>query len=390
MGTTGWRGAAQVALFGALAAGCGRLGYAPVAEDGGADGATPSTARDVATGNGHSCAISDGALYCWGGNDRGQLGLGHTESRPSPQRVGGEDDWVQLTAGRGHTCAVRAAGELYCWGGNERGQLGLDDNRPRTTPTEVPLPRQTRRVHTMNDHTCAILDDDALYCWGGNSEGQLGLAEQTDVLAPARMEPEGAWREVACGQGHTIALLDTEVYGSGRNTGGELGMGAGAPGQLRAFASADAGAWTRITAGQNVSCGLRPDQTLWCWGRNLHGELGTGDLEMRAEPTLISGDRRWLDLDVDTFHGCAIAAPGELHCWGRNVEGQLGTGDLVNRPTPYIASEESDWAAVAVARFHTCGLRGDGTVWCAGENNRGQLGTGDTVRRSAWTQVALP
>lgn len=76
-------------------------------------------------GAGHTCALTeDGALYCWGANDRGQLGDGTRRSTPVPQRVPIAFP-AQLSAGGAHTCAIDRAGALYCWGDNTYGQLGV-------------------------------------------------------------------------------------------------------------------------------------------------------------------------------------------------------------------------------------------------------------------------
>jgi len=92
---------------------------------------------------GHACAITaDGALWCWGANEHGQLGDGTRDDRALPVRVGGLGPLArsglgglgasgQLDCGGAHTCATDLDGALWCWGDNSRGQLG----RP---PRELP------------------------------------------------------------------------------------------------------------------------------------------------------------------------------------------------------------------------------------------------------------
>jgi hypothetical protein len=119
----------------------------------------------------------------------------------------------------------------------------------------------------------------------------------------------------------------------------------------------------------------------------------------RSTPTLVPSSSSWAALDVDTFGGCAIEVGvpvvpdgnrGRLACWGRNVEGQLGTGDVTFRAVPAQSGTFDDWIAIAVGRFHTCGMRADHTLWCTGANAVGQLGVGDRTYRSDWTQVLWP
>ncbi len=79
----------------------------------------------VAAGDAHRCAIDRaGALWCWGDNADGQLGVGDTDSRADPERVGEDSDWTQIAAAAHHTCGVRADGGTWCWGANARGELG--------------------------------------------------------------------------------------------------------------------------------------------------------------------------------------------------------------------------------------------------------------------------
>ncbi|HEU5060576.1 MAG TPA: hypothetical protein VFU21_28790 [Kofleriaceae bacterium] len=92
----------------------------------------------VAAGLAHVCAIDRaGALWCWGDNGAGQLGVGDTEVRAEPARVGEDSDWREIAAGGHHTCGVRQDGGTWCWGQNARGELG--QGAPGD-PSPVPLP----------------------------------------------------------------------------------------------------------------------------------------------------------------------------------------------------------------------------------------------------------
>lgn len=92
----------------------------------------------VAAGDAHRCAIDRaGALWCWGDNSGGQLGVGDTDDRAEPTRVGQESDWSDVVAGSRHTCGVRQDGGTWCWGANGRGELG-QGSAGEASP--VPLP----------------------------------------------------------------------------------------------------------------------------------------------------------------------------------------------------------------------------------------------------------
>jgi alpha-tubulin suppressor-like RCC1 family protein len=235
-----------------------------------------------------------------------------------------------------------------------------------------------------------LLDDDSLWCWGANFEGQLGQADpadSADLVSPTQVGTAAAWSDIDAGQGHTLGLLAGAVVATGRNTQGQLGLGPAAPAQVRAMATIDAGPWLASAAGQAMSCGIRFDHSLWCWGGNNSAELGLGDTSMRDAPVLSDSSRMWRSVDVDTFGGCGVVGMGGLACWGRNMEGQLGVGDLAFRATPTGASSFDDWVEVSVGRFHSCGQRADGSVWCTGRNISGEVGVATTGVRSAWTRV---
>ena len=93
----------------------------------------------IALGHSHTCAVKkDGSLWCWGNNNWGQLGLGNTTYTYSntPQLVmsGGVRE---VALGGHHTCAIKKDGSLWCWGGNNHGQLGLEDKISRGKPARV-------------------------------------------------------------------------------------------------------------------------------------------------------------------------------------------------------------------------------------------------------------
>ena len=140
----------------------------------------------VAAAQRHSCAVaSDGALYCWGENRAGLLGLAaEGEQVDAPARVGSASDYVRVAANWFHSCAIRRGGELDCWGRNTEQQLGLGDTNDRAVPTRV---GSDWRVITVGQfHTCGVRDAE-VYCWGDNREGQLGLVDQLRRDVPTRV-----------------------------------------------------------------------------------------------------------------------------------------------------------------------------------------------------------
>jgi alpha-tubulin suppressor-like RCC1 family protein len=51
--------------------------------------------------------------------------------------VGSDTNWSQLAFGYYHTIALKTDGTLWSWGANERGQLGENDRVYRSSPVQV-------------------------------------------------------------------------------------------------------------------------------------------------------------------------------------------------------------------------------------------------------------
>lgn len=149
----------------------------------------------VGAGGFHTCAIrKSGALFCWGGNRDGQLGIGPslgTEDIVEPQPVAPEIRWSEVAGGLHFSCGLDLEGTLYCWGRNESRQLGLPASGTVWTPTrvEVDAPDGFRLMSLGENHACAIRADRTLWCWGKNAEGQIGIGTTSEnpVEKPTRV-----------------------------------------------------------------------------------------------------------------------------------------------------------------------------------------------------------
>ncbi len=361
------------------------------------DGGSPGPHRaTVAAGLNHACAIRDGVLFCWGEGTFGRLGVGDERSRDRPTRVDARDDWVSACGGEEHTCAIREDRSVHCWGHNHNGQLGVGDTTQRDRPSLV-ADLSLVRIACGGHNTCGLTADEALYCWGDNYEGKLGQADPFDspnALTPVRVASGTSFRDVSVGQGHACAITRAgQLLCWGRNTEGQLGLGVGAEGQLRAPVEVSViGEVRDVSAGQRHTCAIDVDGALWCWGTDGEGSLGLGvaDSTARPSPTRVGNATDWLDVSVRWFHGCARRAPGELYCWGRGVEGQLGTGDATSSDVPRRVGVASDWSEMQVGGFHSCAVA-EGDVYCWGANEaEGMLGLGDQARRNEPTVLTFP
>jgi alpha-tubulin suppressor-like RCC1 family protein len=384
-------GSASDAGLGGAGGAMGMGGSAPSAGEAGA-GDPPDAALGftIAAGDAHSCTTRYGLLYCWGEGSFGRLGLGDVTARSVPARVGNTADFVDVAAATDHTCARKYDGSVWCFGRNNDGQLGATTPSEAALPVRVELTAPATRLSSTASSACAVLANGELHCWGYNVEGGLGLDDThpgMNQFSPVRVGLESDWREVGAGQGHTCGVRGAGVlFGWGRNTAANLGLGSTEPQQQRAPVRIGGDEdWLLVESGQDASCGIRTGGALYCWGENQWGTLGTGDRGQRLEPAAVALDATWIDVSLDTFHACGVTEHGGLYCWGRNLEGQLGTGDLEDRLVPELVGE--GFARVAVGRFHTCAISSDARVFCTGENGAGRLGLGHTEEVNVWSEV---
>ena len=340
-------------------------------------------AATLSVGFATTCVTSQaGALYCFGDNAFGQLGIGDTLQHGGPMFLdAGAIRWVSVAPGDRHTCALATNADAFCWGDNAEGALGTGELAPHLSPVQV-LGSNFRSLSLGDGYTCAVDAAGAIWCWGRNSEGQLG---QTDATNPPGPSPTplrvgtGQYRLVAAGQGHACGLgVDGGLECWGRNNEGQLGNGSPL-GNVRGPTAVPNGPWVSVSATQGSTCGIRADRTLWCWGE--------GPLVVSRTPVQIGAAADWTQVTVNEFHHCGRRGM-DLYCWGRGIEGQLGLGDFNPRTAPTQVS--GGWLSVAASRFHTCGIQAEGRLYCWGANDVDQLGQADTLRRPTPTLVPLP
>ncbi|KAL3996599.1 proline-rich transmembrane protein 2 [Sarotherodon galilaeus] len=189
----------------------------------------------VMCGNQHCIALSrDGQLFTWGQNTSGQLGLGKGEPSklfPHPLKSLAGIPLAQITAGGDHSFALSLSGAVFGWGKNRAGQLGLNDKQDRAVPCHIKFLRSQKVVYIScgDEHTAALTKDGGLFTFGDGSWGQLGHGSTNSELLPRRvLELMGTEvSQIACGRHHTLAFVPSSgvVYAFGCNSHGQLGTG---------------------------------------------------------------------------------------------------------------------------------------------------------------------
>jgi alpha-tubulin suppressor-like RCC1 family protein len=338
-----------------------------------------------------TCAVAGGGIQCWGAGDLGQLGDGVGNSSFSPVQVSGSKEltgWNAVSAGFGHTCAL-GNGDVFCWGSNDSGQVGNGSTMDALVPQQVSLSRPARAIAAGGSHTCAITDGGGTWCWGANTDGQLGNNSTTDSRTPVQVAGlPGQAGAIAAGDNHTCALLDDgSVWCWGHNSSGQLGDGTTTdslvPVQVSGLSA------RAVATGSAHTCAigdgaLTGEGSVWCWGSNADGQLGNNSSADSSRPVAVQN----LSADAQVVatgweHTCALVSGGSIWCWGDNSGGQLGSvSALGNRLPAQVQGLSSRAQAVTGGFQHTCALA-DYAVQCWGNNFQGELGTGTRTSSSS-------
>jgi alpha-tubulin suppressor-like RCC1 family protein len=354
------------------------------------------TFNTLETSGWHTCGVaSDGATYCWGANDYGQLGSIENmqlctdvlredySCTGTPHPLDTPLKFVALAGslGNGLTCGLTTEGDAYCWGFGLGGQLGDGQRTNSSTPVAVAggLKFKTIRVGPDGMGACGTNASDDLYCWG-----PLGLVLATGdpyaaAFFPLKVEAAQGFISFDLGQLHACGVSATgQAYCWGNNWYGQLGVGsAGGNGDgglsQTATPTAVVGGhvFRSIVTGSNQTCALTEAGEAYCWGvgHNI-GSPTTSIYEGTPQP--VAGGHSFLKLYAGFTQTCGVTAAGEAYCWGENYMGELGDGTQQTRTTPVKVL--TDQKLVSLSHRPTCGLTAQGQAYCWGDNGSGQVG----------------
>ncbi len=272
---------------------------------------TARTWRSVSAGGNHTCATRiDNTLWCWGANNFGQIGAGNFPGNQlTPIQVGSTLSWRAVSTGDLHTCAIRTDGALFCWGANGNGQLGVGGSFiTRTNPTQVGTATNWRAVDAGERHTCALRDDSSLWCWGIDASGQRGDGPggSGSVNDPVQIGLGSTWRQLGVGANHSCARRsDRTLWCWGENGNFQLGDNTTTDRDAPVQIGTDTN-WELVSGGGLHTCAIRTDRSAWCWGENSDGQLGDGTTADRATPTAAADAQGWTMLDAGGNHTVAV------------------------------------------------------------------------------------
>ena len=290
---------------------------------------------------------------------------------------------VSIAVGQYHSCAALSDGTAYCWGTNDSfGRLGDGTTAPRLVPTavaanDVPL----LSVAAGRDNSCAITDSHRVECWGRNNPGgAVGDGSDVDQLRPVGLDLRGG--QLSLGYGFGCALEGesrrdaSTLYCWGINSTGALGSGDDAN---SATPKAVSSQFASVYAGTAHSCALTPAGEAWCWGSNDNQQLGTGSPnQMEFAPARVSTDLRFRTLAAGGMMTCGLTTAGEVYCWGPQ-EVTYGDDREIVHGTPLPVRVGQPVSQIYAGYGHLCALVRDGTAYCWGYGGWGQLGNGSTA-----------
>jgi len=319
-------------------------------------------------------------------------------------RRAGNPGFVGLDAGSYHSLGVAVDGSAWSWGNNSDGKLGNGTTSNSHIPVQVPLPRgvTVRAISAGAFHSLAVATDGSLWAWGNNSDGQLGSGAATTTISPVPVQValpgEISIEAASAGAFHSLALAtDGSLWAWGNNEDGQLGSGSTALGSAAPvrLALPDGVSIRAVSAGSYHSLAVDTCGSPWAWGRNEDGQLGNGTDTAGLVPAMVA--RPWPEgitlasISAGAFHSLAVDTSGTLWAWGNNKKGQLGDSTTTLRAEPVqvrrTGPEGTTIEGVTAGRTHSLAVDSNGNVWAWGDNDNGQLGITDTTQRCEPVQV---
>lgn len=381
-----------------------------------ADGLIADSAVSITAGADHSCAISRGNIYCWGSNQHGQIGDNTYNDSTSPKKAQSprydmsyyrKAVATSTVAGEDHTCAI-VEGKVYCWGANDQGQLGAGHTSPVSGVVHVSGgslgDKLVTKITAGEKATCALAEN-RVHCWGlyAQKRGSGSSAGRSNSPTLLRGTIDGkSVSDISMRHNFGCAVADGKSHCWGHNEWGQFGQGSsGSTGHSTTTVATDtSGALngkyiTKISTGYHHTCAIASNRA-YCWGKSQGGRLGDSrwghaDHEYKQAPVMtvtqadgygdIPASGTFTDIIAGYAHTCAIVS-GKFYCWGYNNWWQIGDfrGNVHWRPvkvndTGVLAGKTAQ--SLTAHETGTCGIA-SGTLICWGGNEYGEHGVGNT------------
>jgi alpha-tubulin suppressor-like RCC1 family protein len=237
----------------------------------------------------------------------------------------------------------------------------------------------------------AAIANGHIYTWGKGTNGQLGRLDSKNNIMPTKVSVplDHNVSRVACGRAHTAFIVDGKLYTMGSGFDGALGHGNKDDVKEPKLVEGLRGVtMTDVSCGRNFTLCLSSKGDVYSMGQDDYGQCGVGrSARFQREPVLVKGlsDKNIVQVACGEYHAIALGADGKVYVWGRNLEGQLGTGDKSDVGVPKLLESVKDTkiTQVACGNSHSAFLTDDGSLYLTGRGRSGQLGRGDHLESVA-------
>jgi alpha-tubulin suppressor-like RCC1 family protein len=346
----------------------------------------------VANGNYNSAAIkTDGTLWTWGEGFGAGIGDGFKIDRCTPVTTfAGGNNWKQVSCAYNTGAAIKTDGTLWVWGGNYYALLADNTQTDRCTPVTTFAGGTNWKQVSLGYHAAAIKTDGTLWTWGQIEYGALGnntsgtVTWGRKVSTPITTFAGGTnWKQVSTSiNGNTAAIkTDGTLWVWGTNSYGTLGTNSERASLTPVTTFAGGTNWKQVSAGgYNVSA-IKTDGTLWTWGQRSHSAINyTRPRGISTPSMIIGGGNNWKSVSTGGFI-IATKTDGTLWSWGERQSSIEGF--LVNRTpiSPRNIFPGTNWS-IAYGNDDMYVIGTDGNLWGWGTNSNGELGINATGTRS--------
>lgn len=230
-----------------------------------------------------------------------------------------------------------------------------------------------------------------LYSWGANASGQLGQNNTTSLSSPVQVGAQNDWQLTMSGADSNpfsaVVKINGTLWSWGNNGQGQLGSSnntsRSSPVQVGALTN-----WYEIAGGNAFCLAVKTDGTLWSWGTNGSGQLGLGDAVgyNRNSPVQIGALTEWAEVAAQPSASFAIKTNGTMWAWGSNSDGVLGLNSTTYHSSPVQIGALTNWSQISAGDRFCAAVKTDGTLWTWGRKVAA-LGLNGGVYRSSPTQV---